>query len=124
MKNQPEETMEFMRCAFCGGSGKDPFCIMSCLSDCPVCIGKGVVKVQAPYVYCAHCQGSGAIKKLTCTVCHGKGVVAAPTGHTRICPDCMGTGNDASASALDCLGCRGRGWITQENCNADYASHK
>ena len=41
---------ETVTCSFCGGKGKDPFDIMSSLSTCCVCKGKGVVKVQAQAV--------------------------------------------------------------------------
>ncbi len=114
MKNELGVTMEHVRCAFCRGKGKDPFGIMSSLSTCCVCGGKGTVQVQAPYVGCAHCQGSGAIKTLTCTVCRGAGVIPAPAGPTRVCPECQGTGDDTSASAMCCLTCRGRGWVSAE----------
>ncbi|MFA5111269.1 MAG: hypothetical protein WC443_07695 [Desulfobaccales bacterium] len=103
--------MTLMPCAFCGGTGKDPFGIMSWLSTCCVCHGRGVVQVQSPSVPCAHCRGRGAIKTFTCTVCGGKGRVAAFAGPTVPCPDCRGTGD--AVSALACLTCRGRGWIPQ-----------
>ena len=106
-------------CAFCGGKGKDPFAVMSVLSTRCVCGGKSVVAAEAPYVRCAHCNGSGAIKTLTCTVCGGKGIVAAADGPTVVCPECQGTGDDASAPAMDCLRCRGRGWIAAESVAAD-----
>ena len=98
-------------CGFCRGKGKDPFGIMSELAVCCVCGGQGLVLVQAPYVRCAHCQGTGAVKTLTCTVCRGKGYVSAPEGQTVRCADCRGTGDDASAPAMACLRCRGRGWL-------------
>ena len=103
--------MQEVTCSFCGGTGKDPFGIMSSLSGCCVCGGKGVVQIQTPYVRCAHCQGTGAVKTLTCTVCGGKGFVPASSGPTIVCPECHGTGDDASAPAMACLKCRGRGWI-------------
>lgn len=100
-------------CAFCGGTGRDPFGIMSWLSACCVCLGREVVQVQAPYARCAHCQGSGAIKTFTCTVCGGKGSVPLPAGPIVMCPNCKGTGDDASVSSMACLKCRGRGWIAK-----------
>jgi len=69
------------------------------------------VEVGVPYLCCAHCRGTGAIKTLTCTVCRGKGFVAAAVGPTLVCPECQGTGDDSSAPAMDCLKCRGRGWV-------------
>ena len=100
-----------VQCSFCRGTGRDPFRIMSALSRCSVCGGTGVVQVETPYEHCAHCKGTGAIKRLTCTVCRGKGFVAAATGPTAVCPDCGGTGDDASAPAMPCLKCRGGGWV-------------
>jgi DnaJ-class molecular chaperone len=100
-------------CAFCRGTGLDPFGIMSWLSTCCVCGGKGVVKVAVSHVPCAHCRGSGAVKTFTCTVCGGKGVVALPDIPVDVCPECRGTGDDASASAMECLKCRGRGFVVK-----------
>lgn len=102
--------MKTIRCVFCDGKGKDPFGIMSWLANCPVCLGRGVVQVPSLHVPCAHCKGSGAIKKFTCGVCCGRGMIPAPIGSTKVCQDCLGTGDDNSASAMPCLTCRGRGW--------------
>ena len=114
MRKETKVTIESLSCAFCSGKGIDPFGIMSRLSDCQVCLGKGVVQVQVPHMACAHCQGSGAIKRLSCTVCRGKGRVSAAVGPTIICPDCQSTGDDNSAPAMDCLTCRGRGRIAAQ----------
>ena len=100
-------------CAFCRGTGLDQFGIMSRISRCCVCGGRGVVLVQEPHVHCAHCRGSGAVKTLTCTVCGGKGVVTLPGMPVVICPECSGTGDDASAPAMCCLHCRGMGLLPQ-----------
>jgi hypothetical protein len=101
-------------CSFCAGKGRDPFRIMSRVSACSVCAGRGVVAVQRPYVRCAHCDGTGAIKRLTCTVCRGTGFVLAAVGPTILCPKCKGTGDDGSAPTMACLKCRGRGWVSAE----------
>lgn len=101
-------------CSFCGGQGKDPFGIMSWLSTCCVCGGRGVVQVPAHHRRCAHCQGSGAVKTFTCTVCRGTGYVPVIPGPLLPCPECRGTGSDASSS-LACLTCRGRGWVSPES---------
>jgi DnaJ-class molecular chaperone len=111
MKN-PREIAE-VTCSFCGGSGRDPFGIMSELSTCCVCGGKGVVRVMTPYAPCAHCRGTGAVKTLTCTSCMGTGFGVIPSGVTRTCPQCRGSGDDSSAPAMACLKCRGRGFVTQ-----------
>ena len=102
-----------VNCAFCRGKGKDPFEVMSALSICCVCGGNGKVRVDAPRAACAHCRGTGAVKTLTCTTCGGKGAIALPALPTVSCPVCHGTGDEASAPALACLKCRGRGWITK-----------
>lgn len=98
-------------CAFCRGTGKDPFDIMSSLSTCGVCGGRGRVIAPAPHARCAHCDGTGAIKTFTCTVCGGTGVVSVPDGPRIGCPECRGSGDDASAPAMACLRCHGRGWL-------------
>jgi DnaJ-class molecular chaperone len=99
-------------CSFCGGWGKDPFGIMSWLSTCCVCGGKGVVVVLAPYRRCVHCLGTGAVKTYSCTVCRGAGVVPLMPGPTLPCPECRGTGDDLGAPALACLKCRGLGLVS------------
>ena len=98
-------------CAFCSGSGNDPFGIMSHLSQCCVCKGKGIVKTPSPYRRCAHCGGTGAVKTLTCTACMGKGVLPIVANDTHKSPTCHGDGDDPSASAMYCLQCRGSGIV-------------
>ena len=98
-------------CAFCRGTGKDPFGIMSHLSTCCVCSGRGAVAVEDSHELCAHCSGTGAVKRLTCTVCGGRGVLAALKCPTEVCLECGGSGDDPSAPAMACLGCHGRGRI-------------
>jgi DnaJ-class molecular chaperone len=103
-----------VRCAFCRGTGKDPFGIMSHLSTCCVCSGRGAVAVEDSHELCAHCGGTGAVKRLTCTVCGGRGVLPALKGPTEVCLECGGSGDDPSAPAMACLECRGRGRIPAE----------
>ena len=105
--------MAEVTCSFCGGKGKDPFGIMSWLSNCCVCGGRGVVRVPVSNRRCAHCRGTGAVKTFTCTVCRGTGFVSVIPGPCLPCPECRGTGDDAS-SALACMACRGWGWVPQE----------
>ncbi|MBM4285533.1 MAG: hypothetical protein FJ128_09830 [Deltaproteobacteria bacterium] len=100
-------------CSFCRGHGTDPFGIMSWLSTCCVCGGSGRVRVSTPYRSCVYCRGTGAVKTFTCTVCRGTGYVPLLPGPLKPCPDCRGSGADA-ASALACMTCRGRGWVSQE----------
>jgi len=102
-------------CSFCGGSGRDPFGIMSWASTCCVCGGRGVVVVAPPYTRCAHCGGTGAVKTFACTACMGKGYVSLPEGPIETCPDCHGSGDDHSAPAMYCLRCRGRGFVTSSS---------
>ncbi len=106
--------MAKVTCSFCGGTGIDPFGIMSWISTCCVCGGKGDVWLRTPYTRCAHCNGTGAVKTLTCTVCMGRGFVPLPPEPTKVCPECKGSGDDASAPAMACLKCRGRGFVTKD----------
>jgi DnaJ-class molecular chaperone len=39
-------------CAFCRGTGRDLFGIMSALSTCCVCGGTGTVSIEISYVRC------------------------------------------------------------------------
>jgi len=50
-----------IKCAFCGGTGKDPFKVLSPLSNCGVCGGKGTVRVKEPYETCPACLGTGGL---------------------------------------------------------------
>jgi DnaJ-class molecular chaperone len=108
-----EPKMAEVTCSFCNGSGKDQFGILSWDSTCCVCGGRGVVQVAEPYTRCPHCDGTGAIKRLTCTVCGGKGYVSIPSDKTSTCPECHGSGDDWSDSAMPCLKCHGRGFISE-----------
>jgi len=80
------EWVEVM-CAFCRGTGKNPFAS----AKCPVCGGRRSVKVKAPYYQCAYCQGTGANGHMTCTVCKGRGLVTIE-GPVEACPACNGFG--------------------------------
>jgi len=69
--------MEEIKCAFCKGTGKDPFDLLSELATCQVCGGRGEVEVNEPAIKCAFCKGTGIYPhtRVTCTVCNGKGMV-------------------------------------------------
>ena len=97
-----------VKCAFCKGTGKDPFGLLSPLSICQVCSGSGKVKVTPPTIECAFCKGTGIYpgKRLTCTVCGGKGVVTIPKD-AKLCTICKGTGQ--APDDLPCLNCHGKG---------------
>ena len=111
-KNRSERGMVEVTCSFCGGHGTDPFGIMSWVSTCCVCGGRKVVQVPVLHRPCAHCRGTVAIKTFTCNVCRGTGYVPVIPGPLHACPECRGSGDDAS-SALACMTCRGRGWVPQ-----------
>lgn len=98
-----------MTCAFCKGTGKDPFGLLSPLSTCQVCSGTGKVKVDPPTAKCAFCNGTGVYldKRLTCTACGGKGAVTVPKG-AKTCSECNGSGQ--APDGLPCLNCRGKGF--------------
>jgi len=72
-----EEKVAEVKCAFCRGVGVDRFPVLSPLSNCPVCNGRGVVRVRKPYEKCERCGGTGLYKgsHLYCWTCRGKGVV-------------------------------------------------
>lgn len=105
--------MATVRCAFCKGTGKDPFSLLSSLATCEVCMGKGETAVQEPFQPCVYCKGSGIQphSRLTCTVCGGKGVIHFEKP-VRVCPDCGGSGREESD--LPCVTCKGKGLIPKE----------
>lgn len=109
-----DAVFKFFPCAFCRGSGKDPFGVMSPLSACQVCGGKKRIKILEPCVECAYCGGSGIFptQRLTCTVCRGKGCVNVNNSPYKECPSCNGKGVKF-AQYLPCLKCRGKGVISK-----------
>ncbi len=66
-----------VKCAYCGGRGKDPFGCPGPESNCSTCGGKGYNRVVTPYEPCPACGGTGRLlgRRLNCTTCKGKGVV-------------------------------------------------
>jgi len=113
---QEKEKIEVLRpiaevkCAYCKGTGKDPWGITSVLTNCQVCKGKGRVKIEKPFQKCPVCQGTGVQYKRgpSCLACGGKGVLTVPEGR-QVCPECAGTGK--GAFGLCCLKCKGTGKI-------------
>jgi len=102
------------KCAFCSGTGKDPFGLLSILATCQVCWGSGRITVSEPVARCPFCNGSGVhpSRRYTCIVCNGKGVVSAPAeGEREVCPECGGNGKSRNPD-LPCLKCKGKGVIT------------
>ncbi|NQU88817.1 MAG: hypothetical protein HQ541_23990, partial [Mariniphaga sp.] len=67
---------KIFKCAYCNGTGKDPYDLLSSMSGCQVCNGRGQVEVEEPLKECVFCAGSGQNPlgaRVPCTVCHGKG---------------------------------------------------
>lgn len=65
-------------CAFCKGTGKDPFRVPSKLSSCQACAGRGKINIaDQPHETCGACKGTGIFihHRLPCSVCKGKGIV-------------------------------------------------
>jgi len=116
--------MKETKCAFCKGTGKDSFDLLSELATCQVCGGTGKVKVEEPAIKCVFCKGTGVYPhnaRVTCTVCNGKGMVTVSTGGgsasggkgaTNKCPECKGTGA-AKDSGLPCVKCGGKGVVSK-----------
>ena len=109
-KPEVEVKLAKVECAFCQGTGRDPFGILSHLSNCSVCGGKGVVMVAKPYVTCRACDGTGIqpFTRLTCLACGGKGVISV-ADKAETCPVCGGAGADTENRY--CLRCHGSGVI-------------
>lgn len=107
----PSINLVEFECAFCRGEGRDPFGIMSELSACCVCSGKGTVRVAEPYAACRFCNVTGVepFTRLTCLACRGKGAitVAQPM---ETCAVCNGTGRQYPRNwHFYCLCCHGAG---------------
>jgi len=51
--------MSEIKCAFCKGTGKDPFDLLSEFAVCQVCGGRGKVEVKEPAIKCVFCSGTG-----------------------------------------------------------------
>ena len=109
-------------CAFCKGKGTDPYDVLSWISRCEVCKGRGQVTVPLSHIRCAFCRGTGSHKTFSCLVCRGAGVVAPLPPPTQTCPACQGQAFESS-SGLECLTCRGRGLVPIAACVAAHAHH-
>jgi DnaJ-class molecular chaperone len=113
-KHAPSPSDKVLTCAFCSGTGKDPFGLLSDLSRCEICQGSGKIAIHVPYVRCGECNGTGAQphKRLTCSACGGRGVQSVAE-HNQACPDCKGTGVDPDSEVdLSCSTCTGSGRVT------------
>jgi len=123
-----EPTKLLVKCAFCGGTGADPFGIMSRLSACVVCGGEKTVWIEkteaGAAIECLFCNGSGVSPtgaRNPCAVCGGVGVVWVKEP-SQVCPHCGGTGWEPDMS-LYCTVCKGKGVIQVGEREYDYA-HK
>lgn len=98
-------------CAFCGGTGRDPYEVLSKLSNCQVCNGRKTIQMPSPIVVCAYCHGTGKQRhtRLTCSACGGRGAVTL-AGPTTKCTQCGGNGREMGAD-LPCSLCKGTGLI-------------
>ena len=62
-------------CAYCKGTGKDPFDLLSATSYCLVCNSTGKVEIEEPEIKCVFCAGTGKNPlgaRIPCIVCGGK----------------------------------------------------
>jgi len=97
------------KCAFCGGTGKDPFDLLSAISHCLSCNGTGHVEIEEPMKKCVFCAGTGRNPlgaRVACIVCGGRGVNTIKSDSK--CKTCNGTGK--SSDALPCTLCKGKGF--------------
>ena len=103
-----------MKCSFCQGKGTDPFELLSKLSACQVCLGRGEVSISGHPIECVYCGGTGIQRhrRLTCTVCGGKGMVNVMEP-VQTCPRCNGKGV-VKGYYLPCLKCNGKGVVTKK----------
>lgn len=118
MKEFEKETVT-LRCGFCNGTGRDPFGLMSHLSNCQVCMGRGVVWVRPPVKECLFCDGTGiqphSPNQVPCAACKGKGwVTAIPEEEAMECPGCGGRGFVMAPLPVHCLTCRGQGVVRRK----------
>ena len=111
---KPAGACKTVKCAFCGGTGRDPYRILSKLSNCPVCKGHKTVEVETPVVACLYCKGTGRQRhtRLTCSACRGKGVIPM-AGPTTKCTQCDGAGREPEAD-LPCSLCKGAGLVAKK----------
>jgi len=109
-----EEGNITIQCAFCQGKGIDPFDLLSKMSTCQVCGGRGEVSIHEPAIECVFCGGTGIHRdqRLTCVVCGGKGMVSI-NEPVETCPDCKGKGG-VEGDYLPCLKCGGKGVISKK----------
>ena len=104
------QTTKLVKCAYCNGSGKDYYELLSENSVCLVCKGLGSVELEEPSIKCVFCSGTGKNplgSRVACIVCQGKGMVHS-SGNI-ICTACKGSGR--SIDGLPCTKCKGKGMV-------------
>lgn len=104
---------EKIPCAFCKGTGKDPFGQLYPGSICQVCHGRKEIYIVTPYRTCTYCHGSGVAFSMqnTCTICNGRGVVSLSVQEMKggkVCQACSGSGMETDTN-LPCTRCHGLG---------------
>ena len=101
-----KQFVDSVPCAYCRGTGVDPK--YGETSKCPVCNGRGQIKVKPPVVTCLKCAGSGReAGDLSCLACRGTGVVSV-RNEAAPCPRCNGTGEEG---IFYCTLCKGQGIV-------------
>jgi DnaJ-class molecular chaperone len=98
-----------IKCPFCGGTGKDPYNLLSKTSQCQVCNGIGTIEIDVPFRKCVFCSGTGKNPlgaRVPCIVCKGKG--SNSINSEIICEKCNGTGR--AVDGLPCTVCKGTGY--------------
>lgn len=89
-KGDPADLQDMVEvdCGYCGGQGSLPRIV-----KCPVCWGKGKVRLRAPCEKCNLCRGTGHVPgmALTCSKCQGKGWIHVQRD-PNACPRCGGSG--------------------------------
>lgn len=119
------QTIE-VECAFCKGTGKDPFELLSTISTCQVCSGAGRRIITTPAATCAYCGGSGVHphSRMVCMTCRGVGQNSIPEEAVR-CPGCGGSGKESDNhyfdSVLPCMVCGGKGVVDAQSAAARRA---
>jgi DnaJ-class molecular chaperone len=99
---------KILQCAYCSGTGKDPFDLLSPRSFCLTCHGTGFIEVEEPYKVCVFCKGTGKNPlgaRVSCIVCGGNGFNHYKSN--KQCFQCNGTGK--SGDGLPCTRCGGKG---------------
>lgn len=111
-KRDESANVKKVACAFCSGSGKDPFGQLYPGSTCQVCNGRKTIPILVPYESCAYCHGRGVefSTQNTCTACLGKGVISISKREAKgaSCKFCGGTGMEMETN-LPCAHCHGLG---------------